>query len=81
VVTKKPLILKNHINSLQSLRVVLNWIFCFLYIWVVIYAVIHYESSVNTAIVSTAATVNIIFTNYVISKHIKNNKNNGGNGD
>jgi 4-hydroxybenzoate polyprenyltransferase len=58
------------LDELGHHRTVINWVFMFLYIWVVVYSVKHYPESVTTAITVTGGLVTAIFTNYVWSRHM-----------
>ena len=58
----------------RSLRVVLNWVYCLFYLWLVWYGVTHYKECINTAIVSTSTLVGAIFTGYVFSKSYEKGK-------
>ena len=60
--------LQNLARDVRSLRSLLCWVYCFLYIWVVVYGVTHYKECINTAIISTSTLVGAIFTGYVFSK-------------
>lgn len=58
----------------RSLRVILNWVYCIFYLWLVWYGVTHYKECLNTAIVSTSTLVAAIFTGYVFSKSYEKGK-------
>lgn len=67
---KKELIefFSNFSRDIRSLRSILNWIYCFFYLWLVHYCVKNSPASMDTAIVTTGSVVSIIFTSYVFSK-------------
>jgi hypothetical protein len=52
----------------QSMRVLWNWIYMALYIWISVFAVLHYPASINTVVMTTGGIVSAIFTGYVASK-------------
>ena len=52
----------------RSLRVLLNWVYCIFYLWLVWYGVTHYKDCITTAIISTSTLVGAIFTGYVFTK-------------
>lgn len=58
----------------RSLRVILNWVYCLFYLWLVWYGVTNYKECINTAIISTSTLVGAIFTGYVFSKSYEKGK-------
>lgn len=67
---KKELVefFSNFSKDIRSLRSILNWIYCFFYLWLVHYCVKNSPASMDTAIITTGSVVSIIFTSYVFSK-------------
>ena len=59
---------QNLARDVRSLRSLLCWVYCFLYIWVAWYALTHYPSSANTVVMTTGGIVSAIFTGYVFTK-------------
>jgi hypothetical protein len=52
----------------QSMRVLWNWVYMALYVWISVFAVLHYPASINTVVMTTGGIVSAIFTGYVASK-------------
>jgi hypothetical protein len=69
--------IQNLIRDLKSLRAIFNWIYLFLYVWLIWYAATHYKESIPTAIVSTAGIVSVIFSGYIYSKKSEGSNSNG----
>ncbi len=64
------------VEGSRSLKVLLNWVYCFFYLWLVWYGVRHYPECIKTAIVSTSALIGTIFTGYVIGTSYENKQAN-----
>ena len=68
-------IAQNFARDLKSLRVVWNWIYCTLYVWMCVWAVLNHPETVTTAITVTGGVVSVIFTGYVLTKAYEKTRN------
>lgn len=65
---------QNLARDIRSLKSLLCWVYCFLYIWVAWYALTHYPASANTVVMTTGGIVSAVFTGYVFAKSYEKGK-------
>ena len=65
---------QNLARDIRSLRSLLCWVYCFLYMWVVWYCLTHYPESANTVVMTTGGIVSAVFGGYVFSKSYEKGK-------